>query len=118
MSKVYVLSVLAIFMLMAGCVKEGIDGVDGKDGINGVDGQDGQDGNANVQTYNITVYPSDWIESGTVGESMYGYYALKEISGIDNDMVNNGAVLVYLNAGGSYVAMPVTFTYDGYTSIY
>jgi hypothetical protein len=84
-------------------------GPTGKDGKDGVDGQDGQDGNANVVSITKTIAPSDWIATGTLGEDLYFYYEIS-IPEITDDIVQNGAVIIYYkDIYGSYHALPVTY---------
>ena len=92
-----IIKLVTIGLLIAGattfsnCEK----GEDGKDGIDGIDG------NANVVSSSITsgswsfVSPS-WSQSFTY-------------SAITQDILDNGAVLVYVASGANYYQLPYTF---------
>jgi len=107
MKKNFILITTALILLfnLTSCVKEGPQGPPGKDGINGLNGQDGQDGNANVKTTVFQVTPSDWTQTSS------DIYYLKYLSIITNDIVDNGAVLVYWKStnSNSYQALPMTW---------
>ncbi len=98
-------------LVILGCETEGPIGPAGQDGIDGTDGTDGKDGNANVRSITKFVAPSDWTPSGTAGEDLFFYYEIT-IPEITNDIVQNGAVMVYLKADNSpYYALPTSFYY-------
>jgi hypothetical protein len=92
-----ILSIACLFLLtLSACKVEGPQGPAGADGA---------DGNANVKTQIITVTPTNWTGNGFVLE------AKKLASVITADIVNSGAVLVYLQTGnGTFIPVPVSNT--------
>ena len=82
-----------------------------KDGETGPAGKDGKDGNANVNSKEFTI--TNWIKDGDKYKGTISY------SVITADIVNNGAVLVYIsNGSGGYIAMPISFLSNGYLYMY
>ena len=72
-----------------------------KDGAVGPAGKDGNDGNANVVSSSIT--SGSW---SFVSPSWSQYFTY---SAITQDILNNGAVLVYVAEGVNYYQLPYTF---------
>lgn len=100
--------ILAFVFAVSGCLK----------GEQGPPGQDGQDGNANVRSQTITITPDKWYHVGTAGEPDEGYETVQNVSVITQDIVNDGAVLMYLsNNGSQWFALPFTFP-SGVSSTY
>lgn len=79
---IFVLSVA----LFSGCTKEG---------------PAGKDGNANVSSTTLTA--SNWVYSAP------SWVATLPYSAITQEIVNSGAVLVYIKVGESYNQLPLTF---------
>ena len=94
---------LSMLLIVTACTKEGPAGKDGKDGV---------DGNANVHSTEITVYPNDWTQDGSV------WSADKSVSSITQSVVDNGSVLVYIkwenNGQVNYIALPYLNLTYGY----
>jgi hypothetical protein len=95
----------------------GTNGTDGTNGTNGVDGQQGIpgiNGNANVRSATFHVYTSSWTLAAPK------YYKIISYGYITQDILDNGAVLVYMqDASGSWYATPFILYYTGYsTEIY
>ena len=63
-------------------------------------GEAGQDGNANVVSSTIT--SSAWVYNDPYWEITFSY------SAITQDIINNGAVLVYIVEGGRNYQLPIT----------
>lgn len=80
-----------------------------KDGEDGAQGPQGPQGNANVQSMTFSVSPGDWSPFGTSGQVGYGF-GVNVIAGIITDeIVDDGAVLLYLkSATDRWTALPVT----------
>ena len=91
----FILSVLTLTILVVSSCKKPKDGEPGPKGA---------DGNANV-TYSIfNVSASSW------GYTTPTYYAVLNDPNITSDIINKGAVLVYLQVGtGTYTQLPLTF---------
>jgi len=103
---VFILCLMSIIIFS--CEKEGPVGPPGPAGK---DGTDGKDGNANVTSITKSIAPSDWQASGISGEDLYFYYEIS-ISEITNDIVQKGAVMIYIKqADGSYHALPTTYNF-------
>lgn len=85
-------------------------GEQGDTGPAGQNGQNGQDGNANVKTFTTTVSSSDWTE-------IQDDYSEAEINVpiLTSDIVNNGLVMVYLQSGTDWIALPYTVAFASYT---
>lgn len=98
------LSTIALFcgaILLSSCTKEGPEGPAGPQG---------PQGNANVQTFTFSASPGDW-------STISGGYAFNRVVPVVSESIaNTGAVLVYLQAGSQWVALPVTV--DGLTWLY
>lgn len=122
LTKFSILLMLAISFSFMNCTKEGEKGEPGPQGKEGIDGQDGEDGNANVVSQTFNVSSSDWEESGTPGDDMYGYEVTLNVPSITDDIVNNGMVYVYavIQNNGSNVnfQLPFIYTYNGWTSFF
>lgn len=107
--------------IISGCTKEviGPQGPQGEQGPAGQDGKDGEDGNANVSSFTVTATPSSWNEVGTAGQVGYGYSVSFNSSKITAEILDKGAVLGYQKTtSGEYVALPITFHFNGYTSTF
>lgn len=83
------LMLLAAITIFGGCAKEGPAGEDGKDG------------NANVVSTTIT--STDWTFNDPSWVLSLNYPAITQ------DIINSGAVLVYVKVGESYNQLPLTF---------
>ena len=94
------LLLIAGVTIFTGCEKEGPEGPSGKDGIDGVDGVDGEDGNANVVSGTIT--SSSWIYVEPSWVILFNYAAITQ------DIIDNGAVLVYMKFDDTYFQLPFT----------
>lgn len=90
---------LTLGLTLASCAKKGDTGPAGPAGANGTNG------NANVKSKTIFVAGSEWIN--TPGEST----VTKIVSEITTDIVNTGAVMVYVdNGNNNWSALPATAT--------
>jgi hypothetical protein len=116
MSKVNVclLMVLAAGLILISCEgptgPEGPQGIQGEQGPAGPQGLTGEVGNANVITYEFTVFTSDWGNNLHYGSgNIFRAYTVTEEDAGGTDIVHffneGGAILVYANAnhagGGS-----------------
>ncbi len=110
---------LILILSIAGCQK---DPVQGPKGDTGATGAQGTQGNANVHWTTFTVNPSDWVYDGTLHSSL----VTLSVSGITTDIINSGAVLVYmLTSSGVYAQLPATIypqnwyseSFDVYTAV-
>ena len=98
-AKILCMFALACGLLFTNCAKKGDTGPAGPAGTNGTNG------NANVKSKTIFVAGSEWINSA--GAST----VTKLVSEITTDIINNGAVLVYVdNGSNNWSALPVTTT--------
>ena len=68
-------------------------------------GPKGDPGNANVKSSTVTVYSSDWYWDETSWRVDIKYEA------INADITDYGAVLVYMDNGGTWRQLPMTFYY-------
>lgn len=98
---------LAGSMLFTSCAKDGAIGPKGADGANGTNGTNGQDGNANVVGKTVTVSPNSWIfDNGD-------YYTLYYYEAITQEVVDRGAVFIYLEAtNGVWQQLPYTYYFS------
>ncbi len=107
MKKTTIKMTAACFMLIAtlgSCVK-GDKGDTGATGAAGTNGTNGTNGNANVVAGAVTVNASDW----TYNSSSLEYYEELTDAAITQDVVDNGAVCAFVQAGtGVWEAMPIT----------
>ena len=105
-SHAYLIGLFTI-LLFNGCKKEGPIGPAGPQGSQGIPGETGAtgatgaQGNANVVSGTVTI--TNWIFSSP------SYYADISYPAITQEIVDKGAVLVYVsNGGGGYSQLPVT----------
>ena len=89
---------LTLGLTLASCAKKGDTGPAGPAGTNGTNG------NANVKSMSMTVVSSSWIYDATNKV----YRATIIDVNITQDIVNTGAVMVYIVSGGTNLALPVT----------
>lgn len=119
---------LIITMIVSSCSPEdGMDGAtgpQGPQGLAGQDGVDGEDGNANVQTGTVNLTNGDWLwnssytfatSSGGLNTSWFSRYVDIVVAEINDDIDQNGVVLVYFKAssGGGWQPLPFQFTSFG-----
>lgn len=94
-------------ILISSCAKDGATGpagpagANGTNGTNGTNGMDGTDGNANVESSSIT--SSSWVYTAPSWKVTFTY------ASITQDIIDNGAVLVYNKVGASYNQLPLTY---------
>lgn len=67
----------------------------------GATGPQGPAGNANVQNYNITIHPNDWVYDNNYNEWHYNYYITANM---------NSAVLGYIMSGNGEQPLPYVYT--------
>ncbi|MBV6485464.1 MAG: hypothetical protein KFKLKKLM_02034 [Flavobacteriales bacterium] len=91
------------------CTKEGKQGEPGPAGTNGTNGTNG---NANVKSSTHTVYSWEWSTSGS------SKYVDITSTLITNDILNSGAVLMYVKSGVSWQALPFTFPQGSSSILY
>lgn len=78
----------------------GTNGTNGTDGTNGTNGTNGKDGNANV--IGSSNFTPTWSNAG-------GYWVANlTSSSITQSIVDKGVVIVYMQSGGRWLALPVT----------
>lgn len=94
-AKMFGMFALACGLLCTNCAK------DGKTGPAGPAGANGANGNANVVSSTIT--SSNWSYVSPSWEIAFSYPAITQ------DIIDKGAVLVYLKNGTSYSQLPLTF---------
>ena len=83
----------------------------GKDGAPGAQGPQGPSGNANVSSSTFTVTASQWQASGANGTD-YEKYVDLTVPAITQDILDNGAVLVYwVTSTGINVQLPYQNVY-------
>jgi len=113
MSKPQLLNLIKLFSLsiaaslfLSSCVVD-----QGPVGPTGPQGRDGRDGNAEVFSINYLAEESDWYDVGFPGDPGY-YIALDlDVPEIDQDIVDNGVVLVYYRETptNAWTTLPYTF---------
>jgi hypothetical protein len=79
-------------------------GKDGAIGPEGPAGKDGTNGNANVVSSTLT--SSAWTYNDPSWEISFTYEAITQ------DIIDHGAVLVYVGDGSTYIQLPVTFYFS------
>jgi hypothetical protein len=103
-TKIFGMVVLACGLLFASCEKKGEIGPAGANGANGADG------NANVVSSIVTT--SAWTNVSNYWQADFTYPA------ITSDIVDNGAVFIYIKNGTAYAQLPFTFfTSSTYSSL-
>ena len=99
---------VAFGLIFSSCKKDpgpkgdtGSQGPAGPAGTNGTNGINGTNGNANVVSSSITT--ASWTYVAPSWEMSFTYPA------INQDILDNGAVLVYVKSGSNYYQLPYTF---------
>ncbi|MCL6265159.1 collagen-like triple helix repeat-containing protein [Flagellimonas myxillae] len=104
--------------------QDGAPGPQGPQGEQGAAGQDGVDGNANVRTGTVDLANADWLwnasytfntgEGGASSTSWFTRYVDLSIPEIDEDINENGLILVYFRRGSNgWYSLPFKFTAFG-----
>ena len=75
-------------------------------------------GNADMSTIEFTVYNSDWVEYGAVGEAGYGFAVDLSMPEITDNVIHNGMVSLYMKYGESWIPVPVYFYNTGFQGGY
>lgn len=81
---------------------------DGPIGPQGPEGPQGLDGVVDISSFYYTIFESDWDTFGDPGVG-FGYIGSMNFPEITEDVLNYGAVLVYLYQDGSLYSLPTTF---------
>lgn len=92
------LLLIALTLSMWACKKEEVEGPQGP---KGEQGPPGEDGNANVTTGTATVSNWSWNSPN--------YWGTMTWSEITQDIVNTGAIFVYMQVGSSWFQLPYTW---------
>lgn len=95
------LGLLVVTTFLGACKKKEVEGPTGPAGA---------DGNANVKSLTVATVAGDWTGDGTAGYSITLSAPL-----ITADIVATGAVMCYLEFGGSTYALPYSYFYQGYS---
>ncbi len=95
-----------ISLTFTACQKDGPMGPEGPQGI------PGEDGIVNIQSFYYTIYDDEWEEFGEAGVG-FGYTSTMDFPEITEDVLNYGAVLVYLYQDESLYSLPITFVNAG-----
>ena len=95
-----------IVFTFTSCKKEGPIGPEGPQG------PAGEDARNNVSSFYYTIYENEWQEFGDPGVG-FGYISAMDFPEITEDVLNYGAVLVYLYDDGSLFSLPTTFVNSG-----
>lgn len=81
----------------------------------GPQGPAGNDGNANVTSSTLVIHDYDWewnyIYTDADGKERGQYGVTIDYPAINNNVYNYGAVLVYMDNGGAWSQVPLTFFY-------
>lgn len=106
-------SLFAISLISMSCTKEGPTGRTGPQGPAGFDGQ------VDVQAFEYEVLPSAWNESGIIGESDYGFFALADFPELTNTVLDGGIVIGYfILPDNGQIPMPAIFYNNGFSTNY
>jgi hypothetical protein len=90
-SKLKFFILFACIGLFVSCAKDGATGPAGPTGATGATGPQGPGATSQI----LVVNTSDWVHTGTVGQSGDGYAATKNVSIITADIVQHGSIFVY-----------------------
>lgn len=102
----YLISLIAIIALtLTACQKEGPIGPQGPPGP---EGPAGEDASSKVTSYYYTIFEDEWQTFGEPGIG-FGYIGAMDFPEITEDILNYGAVLVYLYQDNSLFSLPTTF---------
>ncbi len=103
------LFIATIILALTGCKKEEVAGPQG------VQGPQGEQGNANVESFEFTLFNSSWE-----GSAEDGYAAVQEWDVLTEEMVNEGGIFVYWQIeDNTYSSLPLTLPAgNGFLSIF
>jgi hypothetical protein len=97
---------IAVSMLFQSCTKEGPAGATGATGATGAQGPAGPAGPGSIKSFTFTT--SNWANFDPV------WIATLNVSAITQNVLSNGAVLVYVKEGTEYFQLPLTIQQDTY----
>lgn len=103
----YLLLALLVAFSFSCTPEDGADGATGPAGINGIDGIDGEDGNANVIIK--TAETISWTEGSYLGKTS-NYFEISDTD-IDQNIIDNGLVIVYFQLFSEGTWHPMTFNF-------
>jgi len=111
MKKVFL--VMASAIMLCSCIKES-----GTPGPRGPAGKDGKDGvQITVRYFNIEPSLLNWKEAGNYGQEGYYCYAEAQLKELTAEVIDKGAVLVYMIDGEFDNQLPYLIPYNGYTRV-
>lgn len=111
MKQLMIIALLFVSLVtITGCAK---DGLNGKDGQNG---KDGIGGNANLVHYTYTIQANQWSVRGVFGQPGFQYYYEINIPGITQNVMDYGAVMVYVKLNDLFYPLPAIANYNGYVN--
>ena len=77
---------------------------------------DGPNGNANLEHYTYTVQANQWYTYGEFGHSGWQYYHQFDVPEVTRDVMEKGAVMVYIKGNDLFYPLPATTDYDGWVN--
>jgi hypothetical protein len=104
---------LASLATITGCVKDGLNGRDGRDGV---DGKDGLGGNVNIENSTFTIQANQWYTRGVFQQQGFQYYCLIDVPRITQDVMENGAVMIYVQQSDLFYPLPAITNNNGYVN--
>ncbi len=102
----YIISIIVIIAFtFTSCGK---DGAIGPEGPQGPEGPAGENASASVSSFYYTIFEDEWQTFGDPGIG-FGFIGAMDFPEITEDVLNYGAVLVYLYQDNSLFSLPTTF---------
>lgn len=104
-----ILLIAIVAFTFSACQKEGPIGPEGPQGA---EGPAGENSSMNVSSFYYTIFEDEWQTFGESGVG-FGYIAAMDFPEVTEDVLNFGAVLVYLYEDNSLFSLPSTFINSG-----
>jgi hypothetical protein len=77
---------------------------------------DGPNGNANLEHFTYTVQANQWYTYGVLGQPGFQYYRQFDVPEVTQDVMDNGAVMVYIKQDDLFYPLPAITDNDGWVN--
>jgi hypothetical protein len=84
--------------------------------IMGCKKDEGPNGNANIDNYTYTIQTNQWYTYGEFGQPGFQYYRQIDVPAITQDVMEKGAVMVYIKQDDLFYPLPATTDNDGWVT--
>jgi len=77
---------------------------------------DSPNGNANLEHFTYTIQSNQWYTRGVYGSLGWQYYSQIDIPDITKDVMENGAVMIYIKQNDLFYPLPAITDEDGWVN--